>query len=158
MHGVEKDMKKRGGKWNKAYYLPTVADKGVSAFRTWMDNFTENGNVEWLDGSAVDATPTVSEEEQTERYHRHTKHCRACKAALNELGILEERLLFASKVLLATSLITGFGGALVGNEGLPVLTLSLAGLSLLGVEEVRDMQHEFVSSTPRRGVPKPKLW
>ena len=158
MHGVEKDMKKRGGKWNKAYYLPTVADKGVSAFRTWMDNFTENGNVEWLDGSAVDATPTVSEEEQTERYHRHTKHCRACKAALNELGILEERLLLASKVLLATSLITGFGGALVGNEGLPVLTLSLAGLSLLGVEEVRDMQHEFVSSTPRRGVPKPKLW
>jgi hypothetical protein len=77
---------------------------------------------------------------------------------LNELGILEERLLLASKVLLATSLITGFGGALVGNEGLPVLTLSLAGLSLLGVEEVRDMQHEFVSSTPRRGVPKPKLW
>ena len=157
MHGVEKDMKKRG-KWNKAYYLPTVADKGVSAFRTWMDKFTENGNVEWLDGSAVDATPTVSEEEQTERYHRHTKHCRACKAALNELGVLEERLLLASKVLLGTSLITGFGGALVGNEGLPVLTLSLAGLSLLGVEEVRDMQHEFVSSTPRRGVPKPKLW
>ena len=158
MHGVEKDMKKRGGKWNKAYYLPTVADKGVSAFRTWMDKFTENGNVEWLDGSAVDSTPTVSEEEQTERYHRHTKHCRACKAALNELGILEERLLLASKVLLATSLVTGLGGALVGNEGLPVLTLSLAGLSLLGVEEVRDMQHEFVSSTPRRGVPKPKLW
>ena len=77
---------------------------------------------------------------------------------MNELGILEERLLLASKVLLATSLITGFGGALVGNEGLPVLALSLAGLSLLGVEEVRDMQHEFVSSTPRRGVPKPKLW
>ena len=141
----------------KHIIFPRLLIKAFPRFER-MDNFTENGNVEWLDGSAVDATPTVSEEEQTERYHRHTKHCRACKAALNELGILEERLLLASKVLLATSLITGFGGALVGNEGLPVLTLSLAGLSLLGVEEVRDMQHEFVSSTPRRGVPKPKLW
>jgi len=29
---------------------------------------------------------------------------------------------------------------------------------LVGAEMVRDMQHEFVSSVPRRGVPKPKLW
>ena len=99
-----------------------------------------------------------SEAEQLDRYHRHTKHCVACETALSELGVLEERCVAASKYLLAGGLFLAVTGAAFDQEAPAIIATCLAGASLVGAEKVRDMQHEFLSSVPRRGVPKPKLW
>lgn len=157
MHGVEADMERNEKSWKQSYYLPTPSDAGVSAFRTWMDNYA-GGGVAWAKGVADDAPKVKSQEEQLDRYHRHTKHCIACKTALKELGVLEERCVNASKYLLAAGLLFAVAGAAFDQEAPAVVATCLAGASMVGAESVRDMQHEYLSSVPRRGVPKPKLW
>ena len=157
MHGVEVEMELQNKPWKQSYYLPTPADAGVSAFRNWMDKHA-GGKVAWAPGVVDDASKVKSEAEQLDRYHRHTKHCVACKTALSELGVLEERCVAASKYLLAGGLFLAVTGAAFDQEAPAIIATCLAGASLVGAEKVRDMQHEFLSSVPRRGVPKPKLW
>ena len=157
MHGVEVEMELQNKPWKQSYYLPTPADAGVSAFRNWMDKHAR-GKVAWAPGVVDDASKVKSEAEQLDRYHRHTKHCVACKTALSELGVLEERCVAASKYLLAGGLFLAVTGAAFDQEAPAIIATCLAGASLVGAEKVRDMQHEFLSSVPRRGVPKPKLW
>ena len=157
MHGVEVEMELQNKPWKQSYYLPTPADAGVSAFRNWMDKHA-GGKVAWAPGVVDDASKVKSEAEQLDRYHRHTKHCVACKTALSELGVLEERCVAASKYLLAGGLFLAVTGAAFDQEAPAIVATCLAGASLVGAEKVRDMQHEFLSSVPRRGVPKPKLW
>jgi len=157
MHGVEVEMESLDKPWKQSYYLPTPADAGVSTFRSWMDKHA-GGRVAWARGVVDDASKVKSEAEQLDRYHRHTKHCVACKTALAELGKLEERCVLASKYLLAGGLFLAVTGAAFDQQAPATISACLAGASLVGAEMVRDMQHEFVSSVPRRGVPKPKLW
>ena len=157
MHGVEVEMESLDKPWKQSYYLPTPADAGVSTFRSWMDAHA-GGRVAWAPGVADDASKVKSEAEQLDRYHRHTKHCVACKTALAELGELEERCVLASKYLLAGGVFLAVTGAAFDQQAPATISACLAGASLVGAEMVRDMQHEFVSSVPRRGVPKPKLW
>ena len=157
MHGVEVEMEQQHKPWKQSYYLPTPADAGVSAFRTWMDKHA-GGRVAWAEGVVDDASKVKTEAEQLDRYSRHTKHCIACKIALKELGVLEERCMMASKYLLAAGLFFAVTGAAFDQEAPAVVATCLAGASLVGAETARDMQHEFLSSVPRRGVPKPKLW
>ena len=157
MHGVEVEMEQQNKPWKQSYYLPTPADAGVSAFRTWMDKHA-GGRVAWAEGVVDDASKVKTEAEQLDRYNRHTKHCIACKTALKELGVLEERCMMASKYLLAAGLFFAVTGAAFDQEAPAVVATCLAGASLVGAETARDMQHEFLSSVPRRGVPKPKLW
>lgn len=157
MHGVEVEMELQNKPWKQSYYLPTPADAGVSTFRNWMDKHA-GGKVRWAPGVVDDASKVKSEAEQFDRYHRHTKHCIACKTALNELGALEERCMLASKVFLASGLFLAVTGAAFDQQAPATIAVCLAGASLVGAEKVRDMQHEFLSSVPRRGVPKPKLW
>jgi len=64
----------------------------------------------------------------------------------------------ASKYLLAAGVFLAVTGAAFDQQAPATISACLAGASLVGAEMVRDMQHEFVSSVPRRGVPKPKLW
>ena len=157
MHGVEVEMELQNKPWKQSYYLPTPADAGVSTFRNWMDTHA-GGKVRWAPGVVDDASKVKSEAEQFDRYHRHTKHCVACKTALNELGVLEERCMLASKALLASGLFLAVTGAAFDQQAPATIAACLAGASLVGAEKVRDMQHEFISSVPRRGVPRPKLW
>jgi len=157
MHGVEVEMEQQHKPWKQSYYLPTPADAGVSAFRTWMDKHA-GGRVAWAEGVVDDASKVKTEAEQLDRYSRHTKNCIACKTALKELGVLEERCMMASKYLLAAGLFFAVTGAAFDQEAPAVVATCLAGASLVGAETARDMQHEFLSSVPRRGVPKPKLW
>jgi len=157
MHGVEVEMEQLDKPWKQSYYLPTPADAGVSAFRNWMDKHA-GGKVAWAPGVIDDASKVKSEAEQLDRYNRHTKHCVACKTALKELGVLEERCVSAGKYLLASAIFLAVTGAAFDQEAPAVVLACVAGASLVGAEQVRDMQHEFLTSVPRRGVPKPKLW
>lgn len=157
MHGVEVAMESSEGGWKSGYYLPTPADAGVVGFRNWMDAHA-GGGVRWARGVADDASKVKPVEQRLERFDRHTRHCRHCKAALAELGVLEERCVDFSNAMLAAGLVMGLGGAVVGQEGPAVVSLCLAGLAVNAAEAVRDMQNEFITSKPRRGVPIPKLW
>lgn len=157
MHGVEVAMDNNEEGWKTAYYLPTPSDVGVAGFRNWMDAHA-GGGVKWAKGVADDASKVKPIEQQLERYNRHTRHCRHCKEALKELGILEERCVDFSNAMLAGGLVMGLGGAVVGQEGPAVVALCLAGLAVNAAEAVRDMQNEFLTSQPRRGLPIPKLW
>ena len=47
---------------------------------------------------------------------------------------------------------------MLGQEAPAVVSLCLAGLAVNAAEAARDMQNEFLTSKPRRGVPIPKLW
>ena len=114
--------------------------------------------MKWAKGVADDASKMKPLEQQLDRYDRHTRHCRYCKEALKELGILEERCVDFSNAMLAGGLVMGLGGAVVDQEGPAVVALCLAGLAINAAEKVRDMQNEFITSKPRRGVPVPKLW
>ena len=58
----------------------------------------------------------------------------------------------------AAGLVLGLGGAVLGQEAPAVVSLCLAGLAVNAAEAARDMQNEFLTSKPRRGVPIPKLW
>jgi hypothetical protein len=54
-------------------------------------------------------------------------------------------------------------GAAFDQHAAATIAVSLAGVSLVGAEKVRDTRHEFLSSVPRRGfetktLVTPQLW
>ena len=152
MHGVEVEMESLDKPWKQSYYLPTPADAGVSTFRSWMD--AHAASVAGL-GVADDASKVKSEAEQLDRYHRHTSTAwRARRRSRNSASLRSD----ACREQVFTGVFLAVTGAAFDQQAPATISACLAGASLVGAEMVRDMQHEFVSSVPRRGVPKPKLW
>jgi len=162
MHGVEVAMDRYGKGWKKSYYLPAPADVGVNAFRTWLDRHA-GGGVQWAPEAGAEAAKgrTLPEDERYDRLSKHTIHCRSCRAALRALGEWEEQARKGAGVFFVFGLVFALTGAAGGHaidNFASLASLSVAGLLNLATGTLQDAQHSFISSVPRRGVPKVQLW
>lgn len=81
LYGQERYLADLGGSENyaKACYLPTPADRYVSEFRRWVNDYQADP----FPGQSFE--PPQSREQLLDRYHSHTKHCHSCFQALKNL-------------------------------------------------------------------------
>lgn len=78
LYGQERYLDALGGseKYAKACYLPTSADRYVSEFRRWVNDYQADP----FPGQSFE--PPQPREQLLDRYHSHTEHCRSCSHAL----------------------------------------------------------------------------
>lgn len=62
----------------RACYLPTDADRFVTAYRKWIAQFGDP-----FPGQPL--PPVQTREHLLDRYHSHTKHCKSCREALKRI-------------------------------------------------------------------------
>ena len=56
-------------KWNKAFFMPTAADRYVGAFRQWLTRFAGKG-VQYAAGVGPNLPPSITNREDLlDRYH-----------------------------------------------------------------------------------------
>lgn len=125
------------GAWNKAYYMPTSADRAVAAARKWIDSVGAGGPYAAAQpGSGRGRQPQlvvdVSRQQLLDRYSQHTQHCPHCKAGLKQL----ERKAGMAQVAAAVMFVVLCGT--VGTVGVPGL-LAGGGGSVVGVAAVVGM-------------------
>ena len=103
LHHQEKILAKRGyanaagasGEYVQHVFTPTPQDKGVIAFRKWLQ-FYAGGGVPWAAGA-----PPMPEREMDKTvlfdvYNTHTKNCAVCLEALKNLKLLRNGFFAAS--------------------------------------------------------------
>lgn len=108
----------------QACYLPTQADRYVSAYRRWVSEFQADP----FPGQAL--PPERSQVELMDRYHSHVEHCASCRPALARIQQLRRGLVGIGTIALAAIPLTvalvqplpiGLGGVL---SGLPVVAIA----------------------------------
>ena len=136
--------------WRKTYHMPTSADVLVTAFRSWVDRFTEGGPYGdalaakgreagaalsgaggarmAAEGRDPFASPTpeahLSKRDVMDRWDQHTKHCTACLGAFK----------MAMRMQWASVVVTIAGACF---RSLPVALLGLA--AWLGLEKFKQL-------------------
>jgi phenylpropionate dioxygenase-like ring-hydroxylating dioxygenase large terminal subunit len=78
LYGQERYLDALGGAENyaKVCYLPTPADRYVSQFRRWLNDYQADP----FPGQSFE--PPQPRAQLLDRYHSHTAHCRSCSQAL----------------------------------------------------------------------------
>ena len=122
-------------------YLPTQADRYVSAYRRWVSEFQ-------ADPFPGQALPTErSLPELMDRYHSHVEHCHSCRTALTRLQTIRRVLLAVAAVVFAAIPVTV---ALV--EPLPLwIGAGLTGLPLVGLLagwQLGKLERKFYEGNP----------
>ncbi|MBD2577426.1 Rieske 2Fe-2S domain-containing protein [Oscillatoria sp. FACHB-1406] len=77
----ERYLEKRGGStnFNRAFYLPTKADRFVTEFRNWVNRYQ-------ADPFPTESfSPPKAPEQLLDRYHSHTEKCASCRGALQRI-------------------------------------------------------------------------
>jgi phenylpropionate dioxygenase-like ring-hydroxylating dioxygenase large terminal subunit len=86
----EEQLQAQQHNWQKAYKLPTSADRFVIEFRKWFDRYCE-GQLDWNQFRALSKTPVFESaalaafedrHQMLDRYRQHTQHCSSCRNAL----------------------------------------------------------------------------
>ncbi|CAM6091290.1 unnamed protein product [Calypogeia fissa] len=126
LHGQERYLREKAGgemeKWNKAYYMPTTADRYVGAFRQWLARFGGKG-VQWAEGVDPTLPPLITKREDLlNRYTTHTKQCKVCSNALHNFELARKVLFVVAAALLGL-------GAVLGNPVSRLLAVGVAALA-----------------------------
>jgi phenylpropionate dioxygenase-like ring-hydroxylating dioxygenase large terminal subunit len=81
LHYQERYLADKGGSedFNKAFYLPTKADKFVFEYRQWVNQYQADP----FPGEPF--PPRLSPEALMDRYSSHTQYCSSCRAALKRI-------------------------------------------------------------------------
>ncbi|KAG0586016.1 hypothetical protein KC19_2G056900 [Ceratodon purpureus] len=110
-------------KWNKAFFMPTKADRYVGAFRQWLSRHGGNG-VPYVTGSTL--PPLVTKREDLlDRYHSHTKQCMCCSGALEGFKRAQTALYLVAGACIAV------GAALAPTSQLRYLAVAVGVVSAL---------------------------
>jgi hypothetical protein len=72
----EERLRAAGGKWKKAFFMPSTPDGTVRALRTWLDAF--GGGSGPCSGTGQGDLPRLTHRESIDRFETHTKHCPSC--------------------------------------------------------------------------------
>jgi len=124
LHLQERHLERSGDKpYAQACYLPTQADRYVSAYRRWVDEF----DADPFPGETL--PPARSQSELLDRYHSHVVHCRSCRTALARIQAIRRTALGLGAIAVAALPMTM---AWV-NPPTPSLGLAFAGLPLLAL-------------------------
>ncbi|XP_074294153.1 protochlorophyllide-dependent translocon component 52, chloroplastic-like [Silene latifolia] len=100
LHGEEQRLLDKGGKWQKAYYMPTKADAMVIAFRKWLDKYAGEG-VDWGNKyESAQLPPTPPKDVLLDRYWSHTVNCTSCSKAYKGFKLAQTVLQISSFALI----------------------------------------------------------
>ncbi|MDX1977807.1 MAG: Rieske 2Fe-2S domain-containing protein [Pseudanabaenaceae cyanobacterium bins.68] len=79
LHHQERYLAAKRSRYSQSCYLPTAADRYVSEFHQWLDQFQAQA----FPGQDLPAAQTRTE--LLDRYHSHTSHCQSCRGALQNI-------------------------------------------------------------------------
>jgi phenylpropionate dioxygenase-like ring-hydroxylating dioxygenase large terminal subunit len=140
-------------KWQKSYFMPSLADVGIVTFRKWLDEFA-GGKPEW---QVVTEAPVqeLNDEQLFDRWHRHTKHCPSCRKSLILIDKIKD---FCQNI---TAILAVFALVLIAIN-LPVkivlIPILLGILSLILSYKLDSVRQGFLTSIPQKGLPEVKLY
>ncbi|MEM8614048.1 MAG: Rieske 2Fe-2S domain-containing protein, partial [Cyanobacteria bacterium P01_H01_bin.105] len=106
LHIQERLLEKESHRpYAQSCYLPTQADRYVTAFRKWISDFEADP----FAGKAL--PPELSTDILMDRYHSHTQHCGSCGPALKRIKTIRTGAMIVSAVVwsLLPLVITVFG-------------------------------------------------
>jgi phenylpropionate dioxygenase-like ring-hydroxylating dioxygenase large terminal subunit len=153
LHHQERYLEQAGGSTHfaKAFYLPTRADRFVSALRQWVNRY----GTEPFPGATL--PPALPKEQLLDRYYSHTIKCASCSAALTRL----QRIRLACVVLaaIAWTVAPVLAVTLGSTAGIWVVAAAIAslvsGAAWLGLGRL-EQQFYRGRETPLRNLPEKK--
>ncbi|EIE23405.1 ISP domain-containing protein [Coccomyxa subellipsoidea C-169] len=78
--------RRKGGSWRRSYFMPTQADRIVTAFRQWFEERAGGGPIAGnADADRIEPSRAVL----LDRYSSHTRHCKSCSQALGVAKVLQ---------------------------------------------------------------------
>lgn len=113
--------------WQKAYTLPTSADRFVIEFRKWFDR-TCAGQLPWPAGTTPPTFGPRDRQQVLDRYHQHTQLCSSCRSALQWVERAEWGLL--GLTVLVVAIVAVLPDEYRRWPGIPLLLLALGGLGV----------------------------
>ena len=114
--------------WEKAYKLPTTADRLVIEFRKWFDKYSQ-GKLPWNEvgiDTRHNTEITENREDLLNRYKQHTQHCSSCRNALKLAQRMQ--ILLLSYFAVVISVVALLPDAIRLKLGLPLIVTALLGL------------------------------
>ncbi|MFM7450568.1 MAG: Rieske 2Fe-2S domain-containing protein [Leptolyngbyaceae cyanobacterium] len=98
LHYQERTLEAKGGtvNYSRSCFLPTRADRFVSALRKWVDDFEADP----FPGKSF--PPALPTELLLDRYHSHTKQCSSCRKALRRIQQLKKGAAITGVLALAS--------------------------------------------------------
>jgi phenylpropionate dioxygenase-like ring-hydroxylating dioxygenase large terminal subunit len=118
-------------------FTPTPQDKGVIAFRKWLQ-YSAGGGVPWAPGSTPMPQREMNKEILFDVYNTHTKNCKICMDALKNLKMARNGLFAASFVTIGLS----HGPAAVAG-GAALAGVGLLINKLIGLFYKYEFEHAF---------------
>jgi phenylpropionate dioxygenase-like ring-hydroxylating dioxygenase large terminal subunit len=106
LHFQERYLETSGGSDNftKAFYLPTKADRFVSEYRQWVNQY----DADPFGGQKF--SPALPIEELLDRYHSHTEKCVSCRTALTRIGQIKKACIIAAAIAWSIAPLTSYFG------------------------------------------------
>lgn len=153
MHSQETVESSLDKTWQKAYFMPSAADKGIVTFRKWLDEFA-GGKPSWQNG-VENKIQQVNDEQLYDRWHRHTKYCPSCRNSVSFIKKVQKLCQISTVVFALLTLVLS-----LFKIPLPLVLISpiLGVLSLLLSYKLDELRHLFLSSIPQRGLPEVNLY
>lgn len=120
LHYQERYLEALGGSsnFNKAFYLPTKADRFVSELRQWVNHYCADPFPQ------ATLSPPWSREQLLDRYHSHTVKCASCRQALSNLQKVRE---VVAIVAVVSGAITPISTVFFSQASIALTILSLVG-------------------------------
>lgn len=153
MHSQETVQASLQKKWQKAYFMPSLADVGIVTFRKWLDEFA--GGSPFWEGGIEDRVKDVNDEQLYDRWHRHTKFCPSCRDAMS---FIEQVQTICHRCTLTFALLTLILLLIGSPLKLALISTVFEVLSLFFASKLDGLRQLFLSSIPQSGLPLVKLY
>lgn len=152
MHSQETIEASTNKSWQKAYFMPSKADVGIITFRKWLD--LAGGTPGW-ETDIQSNFQELNDEQLFDRYHRHTKHCPDCQKSLQ---LIEKWQQILQKAAIVFTVLTLLLIIIPLPAKLAIISTIFAVMSSWGFYLLDDLRYKFLTSVPKRGLPKMQLF
>ncbi|HCF26918.1 MAG TPA: cell death suppressor protein Lls1, partial [Cyanobacteria bacterium UBA11049] len=149
LHHQERYLEAAGGSanFNKAFYLPTLADTFVSELRQWVNQYSVDPFPE------TTLPPPLPREKLLDRYHSHTQKCGSCRSALANIQRLRNWLAITAAIAIAMiPLLAVLGETSFLASFLSTTVILVLGATLLGLGKLERQLYEG-RNVPLRNLP-----
>ncbi|CAD7701386.1 unnamed protein product [Ostreobium quekettii] len=152
LHSQDKQLARENWDW-KRFFLPTLGDVGVAAFRRWADKFA-NGGPAWHRSAGKNAVEDLRHVDLFSRWEHHTQWCPTCRKSVKFLGGLEDLLPKLTWAFVAVAV-----GLIANTSRIAYLrvafgALAAAAVTLLARFEVQKLRARFLTDIPSSGIPE----
>ncbi|CAM9179351.1 unnamed protein product [Discosporangium mesarthrocarpum] len=115
----------QGGNPDRSFYMPTVSDVPVRAFRRWLKDEAGGGPV-WPMGKDAPLGPVLPREVMLDRLHSHTLQCSECSKAYHGAGKAKKGFGIGSFLCLAAAAAAPRGTWATGLVGGAIVNAAMA--------------------------------